>query len=133
MSERNDELARRISEMVLKGMPRWQVDEALRAERDAPTPGEIDAAYAQLVDRWIADAEAPGDESLAWHIAMRKQLIKLALEQEKVNEARQVLKDLGELQNLYLAKQKAGSAPKTEREQRIERLRAKRRHLSVVV
>jgi len=68
-----------IEAALLQGATRNVVEEQIHRAATAagatmPDRGAIDACYAEIVDRWIADAEREPDEIYAYHVRLRKRL-----------------------------------------------------------
>jgi hypothetical protein len=68
-----------IEAALLQGATRKVVEEELQrtataAEAPMPDAATIDAAYASIVEHWIADSERSPDESFAYHVRLRKHL-----------------------------------------------------------
>lgn len=130
------DLAAEVHDLIMIGAARWQVDAELkRRARDAnqpvPSKDAIDAAYAEAVERWLADADQAPDEIHAYHIALRKSLIARSVQINDYPTAARIAADLGKLQDQYAAK-RAAADKRPQRDNRIAKLRSRRPELKAV-
>jgi hypothetical protein len=93
-----------------------------------PTSREIDAAYAALVDDWIADADQAAADIHAYHIALRKHLLHRAQTINDYPTAARIAQDLAKLQDQYASTRAVVPA----RQERIARLKARAPRLRAV-
>ena len=118
-----------IHRLAMDGAARWQITDAIEANAKAkgerpPTTDEINAAYAECVERWIADAAAPPDEVQAYHLAVRKHLMACAIKINDYPTAARIAADLGKLQDQYDTRRRAALTT-PGRDARIARLKGR--------
>lgn len=106
----NPELAQVIEAALLKGATRTVVEAELirRAAANAttpPTPTEIDAAYAEIVDRWVADADEDPEKTFAYHKRMRKHLYQKSFSLNDFKTCLAIAADLAKLEELHRERQ----------------------------
>lgn len=68
-----------IEAALLQAATRAVVEDQVRraataAGVDVPDPGAIDAEYAAIVERWVADSDRAPEELHAYHVRLRKHL-----------------------------------------------------------
>jgi hypothetical protein len=102
-----------IESALLKGATRPVINlELARAAKanglPGPTDDEINAAYAEILDRWVEDGNQPEEKSYAYHVRMRKHLYQKSFALNDFKTCLAVAADLAaveERHRLHLAKE----------------------------
>lgn len=97
---------------LLRGTTRAVLDRNIKetfekAGKRAPSAAKINEAYAQAVDRWIADAETDEQAIYAYHVRVRKHLYQRSYTINDFKTCMAIMNDLAKLQNQY-SKEKGG-------------------------
>ncbi|MEA3641278.1 MAG: hypothetical protein VBE63_15240 [Lamprobacter sp.] len=125
-----------MHDLLMVGAARWQVEAELkrRASSDArpiPSASEIDAAYAEAVDRWISDVDQTEEELHAYYIAMCKWDRARSNQINDIPTAARIAEKIHSAQEKYAAKREAATK-RPQRESRIAKLRARKPTLKAV-
>lgn len=112
-----------VHQAIMLGWPRSQV-ETWAAQQQPPLSGaELDAAYAQCVERWLTEANTPDDRLYALHVARREELYRRAMSTGDFSLAHKVLVDQARLQQQYRTEQRATKSQEQTSEL-LDRIRA---------
>lgn len=90
-----------VDQAIVLGWQRPQMS-AWAARQDPPyTEADLDAAYAAVTDRWIAEANRPPDWLYALHVGLRARLYRKAMDAGDIPLAFNILRDQAKLQQQY--------------------------------
>jgi hypothetical protein len=104
------DISQLIEAALLQGATRAVVEAELirRAAANAtnpPQPAEIDAAYAVILDRWIADAAQDEEKTFAYHVRMRKHLYQKSFSLNDFKTCLAIAADLAKLEEQHRDRQ----------------------------
>lgn len=117
-----------VEAAILAGGVRPVVDRRVAEHYSAigqPAPGasDIDAAYAQIVDRWLTDAASDDETVHAYHVRLRQHLYQRAYQLNDFKTCLAVANDLAKLQSQYQRERAIRKRHADNAEQRRDKLR----------
>jgi hypothetical protein len=95
-----------IEAALLQGATRTVVETELARRAVAtgiaiPDPKDIDAAYAQILDRWITEANQDEENTFAYHVRMRKHLYQKSFSLNDFKTCLAIAADLTKIEERY--------------------------------
>jgi hypothetical protein len=100
------EIAMIIEAALLQGATRAVVEaeiarRAIATGMTAPEPKDIDAAYAKILDRWVAEANQDEEIAFAYHVRMRKHLYLKSFSLNDFKTCLAIASDLAKLEDQH--------------------------------
>ncbi len=110
MPTSEQELEGMIESALLKGATRAIIEMELARQFQAsglaaPTADEINAAYAQMVERWVTDAGVDEEKAFAYHVRMRKHLYQKSFSLNDFKTCLAIAADLAGLEERHRLRQ----------------------------